>query len=173
MASSLAENSPLDERSVQGNALRICECRDFSFVQLKGHRIADDTLSKIGKDAEPLTVEDEIVWIGPNERLLLDRRDAEVLLARLHESPMEGVFTRNASSGLIAIQISGESTQRLLQGETRSIDFTPGFASRLRIADLPVVVIVRAPDQVLCLVERSVARWLFDWLANRASALNL
>ena len=74
---------------------------------------------------------------------------------------------------MIAIEISGNATQRLMQGETRCIDFTPGFASRMCIAELPVVVIVRAPDHVLCLVERSVARWLFEWFSNRADAMNL
>lgn len=170
---SLTDNSPLDERSFQGNSLHICECKDFSFVQLKGHRITGNALSEIGMDAEPLTIEDKIVWIGPNERLLLDERGSDVLLAHLDILPPQAFFTRNASSGLIAIEITGDSTQRLLQAETRSIDFTLGFAARLRIADLPVVVIVRAPDRVLCLVQRSVARWLFDWLANRADALHL
>ena len=169
----LRTTSPLDGRSFEGKAVHIGESTQFSFIQVKGHHLGAHDLASIGPDVAPLSFDGKIAWIGPNERLLLDSRDPGLLLAHLDLSPPSRCFTRNASSGLIAIEVKGQSTQRLMQGETGSIEYLPDFAARLRIADLPVLVLVRAPDHVLCLVERSVARWLFDWLADRAELLNL
>ena len=165
--------SPLDGRRFEGTAVHIAESTEFSFIHLKGHHPEPDDLTDIGPDVAPLSFDGKIVWIGPNERLLLDSRDTGLLLAHLDVSPPSGYFTRNASSGLIAIEVKGRSTTRLMQGETDAITFASGFASRMRIADLAVIVLVPAPDHILCLVERSAARWLFDWFVDRASALNL
>ena len=165
--------SPLDGRRFEGKAIHIAESTEFSFIHLKGHHLGADDLASIGPDVAPLSFDGKIAWIGPNERLLLDSRDPGLLFAHLDVSPPSRCFTRNASSGLIAIEVKGQSAQRLMQGETDAIKSASGFASRMRIADLAVIVLVRAPDRVLCLVERSAARWLFDWFVDRASALNL
>ena len=169
----LRARSPLDGRCFAGKAIQIVESKAFGLVQLKGHQLATDGLNDIGPDAPPLTFAGKVIWIGPNERLLFDSQSSGFLLAHLDASSPKGYFTRNATSGLLAIEVRGECTARLLQSETGAVDFAPGFASRIRIADLAIVVWVPAPEHALCLVERSAARWLFDWFEDRASALNL
>ena len=170
---SLKAASPIEARRYQGQAISLSESLKYGFIQVKGRNLPAGALAKIGKDAAPLTIEGSIVWIGPDERLLLDDRDSGELLARCEsESPLE-CFVRSASSGLIAIEIKGQSTRRLIENETSAVQFTPGFAARLRFADLAVIMLVRSEHEVLCLVERSAASWLFDWLENRAAVLGL
>lgn len=170
---SLKAASPIAARNYQGQAISLGESLEYGFIQVKARNLPEGALSKIGKDAAPLTYEGRIVWIGPHERLLLDDRESGELLARCESDPLPGCFVRSASSGLIAIKITGASTRRMIENETSVVQFKPGFAARLRFADLAVVILVRAEDEALCLVERSAASWLFDWLENRATTLGL
>lgn len=165
--------SPIEARRYSRETISLAESREHGFIQVKGRNLPEDALQMFGKDAAPLTFEDRIVWIGPNERLLLDDGESSELLATLQASPLPGCYFRSASSGLIAIQIQGESTRRLIENETSAVQFTPGFAARLRFADLAVIILVRSQNEVLCIVERSAASWLFDWLENRADTLGL
>ncbi len=170
---SLKAASPIEARSYQGQAISLGESLEYGFVQVKGRNLPQGALGKIGKDAAPLTYEGRVIWIGPDERILLDDRETGELLAQCESDPLPGCFARAASSGLIAIEIKGTSTRRLIENETSAVPFTPGFAARLRFADLAVIILVRSADEVLCLVERSAASWLFEWLENRATTLGL
>ncbi len=165
--------SPIEKRGYRGRAISLGESLEYGFIQVKGRHLPEDALSKIGRDAAPLSYEGRILWIGPDERLLLDDRESGELLALCESEPPSGCYVRSASSGLIAIEIKGQSTRRLIENETSAVQFTPGFAARLRFADLAVIILVRSEQEVLCLVERSAASWLFDWLENRAAILGL
>ena len=169
----LRPSSPIEARSYHGQAISLGESLEYGFIQVKGRHLPEGALKRIGKDAAPLTYEGSILWIGPDERLLLDSRETGELLALCESEAPPGCYVRSASSGLIAIEIKGQSTRRLIENETSAVQFTPGFAARLRFADLAVIILVRSEHEVLCLVERSAASWLFDWLENRAATLGL
>ncbi len=164
---SLHTSSPIDGRSYAGKSIWLSPSVEYNFTQIKSRHLtgnrANDALTHIGADAPPRTFNSKVVWVGPDERLLLSGE-----LDAAHEH-----YARDATSGLIAIAMKGASVRRLVENETSAVDFTPGFASRLRFADLAVIIIVRAADDLLCLVERSAAAWLFDWLENRAKLLDL
>lgn len=165
--------SPIDGRTYHGNEISLAESCEYGFIQVKRRNLPSGALAMIGRDAAPLTYEGRIVWVGPDERLLLDDRETGQLAATLESQPPHGCFVRSATSGLVAIRIWGTATRRLIENETSAVQFTPGFAARLRFADLAVIVLVRSEQEVLCLVERSAASWLFDWLENRAITLRL
>ena len=168
--------SPIEGRRYQGQALWLSPSVEYGFVQIKGRHLPGDALAEIaeiGEDAKPGRLSGQILWIGPEERLLLDHSESGELLPRAQKSLPDGCFARSATSGLVAIAMKGASVRRLVENETSAVDFTPGFASRVRFADLAVTIIVRAEDDLLCLVARSAAAWLFDWLENRAKLLGL
>ena len=164
---------PLEGRRYEGEAIWLSPSVEYGLVQVKGRHLPDDALRDIGEDADPRTFKGEIVWVGPDERLLLDHSESGELSHRLISNPPAGCFARDASSGLVAIAMKGAAVRRLVENETSAVDFSPGFATRLRLADLAVTIIVRGADDLLCLVERSAARWLFDWLEDRARLLAL
>ncbi len=153
---SLQAKSPIDGRRYARNAIWLAATEAHKFLQVKGRGL------DLGKDAAPRSFNGDVVWVGPSERLLLSG-----------ETNVHTGHARDISSGLVAIAMKGKSVRRLVENETSAVDFTPGFASKLRFADVSVTIIVRGEDDLLCLVERSVASWLFDWLEDRAKLLDL
>jgi sarcosine oxidase subunit gamma len=79
------------------------------------------------------------------------------------------------SDSLVTLWIEGASAPALL-ARGCGLDLSVGaFGSqacaRTRLAQLPVLIRRATPERFECVVDRSVAQWLYDWLVDSAAGL--
>ena len=154
----------------RGRAVQVRPLPGLRLIQVRGRSLPKDALAAIGPDPAPLTWQGPLVWTGPNERLIVAPGDWD---ARALEQLPPGCHALDLSQGLAAFELSGPGAEALVRGETAAVRFEPGFAARLRFADLAVVILVLDARRIRLLAERSVAAWLFDWLGDRIQAQDL
>lgn len=154
----------------QGRSLLAHPLTGLRIVQVRARSLPQDALAFLGPDPSPLTWRGPLVWTGPNERLIVQEGDWD---PRALDALPAGCHALDLSQGLAAFELSGPGVEALMRGETSAVEFAPGFAARLRFADLAVLVMALDARRIRLLAERSVAPWLFDWLGNRMQALGL
>jgi sarcosine oxidase, subunit gamma len=81
----------------------------------------------------------------------------------------------DVSDSLVTLWIEGASAPALL-ARGCGLDLSVGaFGSqacaRTRLAQLPVLIRRATPERFECVVDRSVAQWLYDWLVDAAAGL--
>jgi heterotetrameric sarcosine oxidase gamma subunit len=103
-----------------------------------------------------------IAWIAPGQWLAVGNPAAEP-------------FGVDLSDAYGAIAIEGARSRSLLaKGVPLDLDsaaFAPGRCARTLMGSIPVVLLVRGPDEWLVLVERSLAHAAWTWLLDGAVAL--
>ena len=155
----------------QGRSLLARPLSGLGIVQVRARSLPRDALAFLGPDPSPLTWRGPLVWTGPNERLIVQEGNWDP--GALGAALPAGCHALDLSQGLAAFELSGPGVETLVRGETSAVQFAPGFAARLRFADLAVLVMALDAQRIRLLAERSVAAWLFDWLGNRIQALGL
>jgi sarcosine oxidase subunit gamma len=119
----------------------------------------------------------EVLCVGPTDWLVLAAqgeaaRLLELLSKLFHDSPYRA---SDISVGLSRVQIQGLRVRELL-AKACSVDvhpeaFPPGRSTRMRFASVPVVVRCIAKLSFECLVARSYAEYLVDWLKDAGREL--
>jgi heterotetrameric sarcosine oxidase gamma subunit len=120
-----------------------------------------------------------VLWLGPDEWLIVADDDAPDLLPRL-ERAVAGrrAAINDLSSSRIIIEIAGSAARDLLAAgcglDLHPRAFAPGQCAQTLVARVPVILdqLDDAPHYRL-LVRRSSAAWLCDWLIDAAEGLTL
>jgi sarcosine oxidase subunit gamma len=118
-----------------------------------------------------------VLWLGPDEWLVVAEGGAPDLLPRL-ERAVAGrrAAVSDLSSSRFIIEISGGAARDLLAAgcglDLHPRVFGPGQCAQTLLARVSVILdqIDEAPHYRL-LVRRSYARWLVDWLIDAAEGL--
>jgi sarcosine oxidase subunit gamma len=118
-----------------------------------------------------------VVWLGPDEWLVVAESEAPDLLPRL-ERAVAGrrAALNDLSSSRAVIDLRGPGARDLLAAgcglDLHPRAFAPGQCAQTLLAHVPVILdhLDDAPHYRL-LVRRSYARWLADWLIDAAEGL--
>lgn len=115
---------------------------------------------------------DRVVWLGPDEWLVLTRLtepvDVELAEARLREAVGEEGAAVDQSGQRLSLLVAGDAAGLLAKGT--GIDLTPrafpvGSAAQGLLAQAVVVFIART-DGIELVVRASFARFVADWLLD-------
>jgi sarcosine oxidase subunit gamma len=118
-----------------------------------------------------------VLWLGPDEWLIVADGDAPDLLPRL-ERAVAGrrAAINDLSSTRVIVEIAGSAARDLLAAgcglDLHPRAFGPGQCAQTLVARVPVILdqLDDAPHYRL-LVRRSSAAWLCDWLIDAAEGL--
>lgn len=119
-----------------------------------------------------------VLWLGPDEWLVVAEGEAPDLLPRL-ERAVAGrrAALNDLSSSRVIVELRGAGARNLLAAgcglDLHPRAFAPGQCAQTLLARVPVILdqIDEAPHYRL-LVRRSYARWLIDWLIDAAGELD-
>jgi len=115
-----------------------------------------------------------MVWLGPDEFLLLCEAGMEDELARRISLDVAGqhAAVTNVSDALCALQASGPAVRQVL-AKGCALDlhprvFTPGCCAQTHLAHAGVVLVAIDDDCFLIICRTSFASYMLDWLADAA-----
>ena len=158
---SLQATAALAGAEISGRAVRLGPVEGLRLSHVKARRLAADWLAP---DATPGQEVGGIIWLGPNERLLVNQLAPEL--------PGD-VSVTDVSHQFVTIGIEGGNTQRLFETGTAAFPTVQGGATRLRFGDITAIVRKLGDNDAQLMVDSSISRWLWDWLANRVEQLGL
>ena len=159
--SSLAVSPSLVSSSFRGLAVTLVAAGHQQLTNVKAHMLPVDCFKT---DAEPGIESNGIIWLGPNERLVMG--------SEVPDMPAH-VFVTDVSHQYTLVDIKGRHMLRLMQTGTGAFPTTIGGATRLGFADMTLIVRHIDSDHARCLVDRSVAQWFWDYLVDRIKTLGL
>lgn len=126
-------------------------------------------------------------WCGDDPVICRIAPDTWLLLSALHEAPelLDAVRTAcgkracaitDMSDAYVTLALDGPRAAAVL-ARGCSIDlapaaFRPDACARTRLAQLPVVVRRVTVERFECVVDRSAAQYLFDWMQDAATGLD-
>jgi sarcosine oxidase, subunit gamma len=118
-----------------------------------------------------------VLWLGPDEWLVVADNDTPDLLPRLERAVAgRGAAIHDLSSSRVIIEIEGVAARDLLAAgcglDLHPRVFGPGQCAQTLLARVPVILdqLDDAPHYRV-LVRRSYARWLVDWMIDAAEGL--
>ncbi|HWB50296.1 MAG TPA: sarcosine oxidase subunit gamma family protein [Stellaceae bacterium] len=118
-----------------------------------------------------------VLWLGPNEWLVVAEGEAPDLLPRLERAAAgRRAAINDLSSSRVVIGIGGDRARDLLAAgcglDLHPRVFGPGHCAQTVLARVPVILDqVDTSPHYHVLVRRSYARWLADWLIDAAEGL--
>jgi sarcosine oxidase, subunit gamma len=117
------------------------------------------------------------LWLGPDEWLVVAEGDAPDLLPRLERAVMDRrASISDLSSSRTIVEIGGSAARDLLASgcglDLHPRAFRPDQCAQTLLARVPVILdqLDEAPRYRL-LVQRSLSRWLIDWMIDAAEGL--
>lgn len=187
MSDAMYKQSPLVQRDVAGEGgLHLSERPFLGYLNLRGRPGEAEFLQGVkgvlGVDLplEPNTTAAAegvtVLWLGPDEWLIITGPDAQVELAERLETALEGrmVAVTDVSSGHTMVVASGPRARALLaRGCTLDVHpraFGPGRCAQTMVAKAGVLV--HRPgdgDTFQLVVRRSFAEYLWLWLRDAAA----
>ena len=159
--SSLAVSPSFVSSSFRGLAITLVAADHQQLTNVKAHMLPVDCFKP---DAEPGIENNGIIWLGPNERLVMG--------SEVPDMPAH-VFVTDVSHQYTLVDIKGRNMLRLMQTGTGAFPTTIGGATRLGFADITLIVRYIDSGHARCLVDRSVAQWFWDYLVDRIKTLGL
>jgi sarcosine oxidase subunit gamma len=126
-------------------------------------------------------------WSGDDPVICRIAPDTWLLFSALHEAPelLDAVRTACGKKPCAITDLSDAYVTLALDGARASavlargcgIDFSatafgPDACTRTRLAQLPVVVRRATAERFECVVDRSAAQYLFDWMQDAAAGLD-
>jgi heterotetrameric sarcosine oxidase gamma subunit len=171
---------------VFSDALRISVLPARAIVRLQLGARSQKTVNslKIAGRPMPLAVNS---WNGDDPVICRIAPDAWLLSSALHEASeiipavrtgcgRRSYAVTDVSDSFVTLWIEGTDAQALLArgcGLALSVGaFGPQACARTRLAQLPVVIRRATPERFECVVDRSAAQWLYDWLMDAVKGLN-
>ena len=190
MSEAMHKQSPLAQRDVAGEGgLRLSERPFLGYLNLRGRpgeaAFLEAAKSVLGMDLplEPNTTAAAdgltVLWLGPDEWLVITAPDAQTQLAERLEAAFDGLLTAvtDISSGHTMLVASGPRARALLaRGCTLDLHpraFAPGQCAQTLVAKASVLIHRPrgAGDSTAfeLLVRRSFAEYLWLWLRDAAA----
>ncbi|TDP61241.1 hypothetical protein [Roseateles toxinivorans] len=161
----------------QGLSVRIVEpLRVLSLRHLNGDAPAIASATSVADLPGPgrfIGSEPLLLWRSPSEWLHIGTQDA-CADAVLQQLPAGGAsHAIDQSAGIFALELKGTLLDALLD---RLLDASaqvrePGQGTRTRLADIAVIVLRLAPQQVWLLIDRANDQYLAHWLTYATEAL--
>lgn len=115
-----------------------------------------------------------VLWLGPDEWLVVAESEATDLLPRLQRA-LAGrrAAVSDLSSSRAIVEIAGSGARDLLAAggglDLHARTFAPGQCAQTLLAGVPVILdLLDAAPRFRLLIRRSYARWLIDWLIDAA-----
>jgi sarcosine oxidase subunit gamma len=118
-----------------------------------------------------------VLWLGPDEWLVVAEGEALDLLPRLGRAVAgRRAAVSDLSSSRAIIEIAGSHARALLETgcglDLHPRAFGPGQCAQTLLARVPVILDqIDATPHYRLLVRRSYERWLVDWLIDAAQGL--
>lgn len=115
-----------------------------------------------------------VVWLGPDEWLVIDRAGGSDLEERLRAAVLgHGGAVVEQSGQRVSILVTGNAAGLLAKGtsiDLHPLAFPKGTAAQSFLGQTIVVLLARADDssEIEILVRSSFARYLADWLVDAA-----
>jgi heterotetrameric sarcosine oxidase gamma subunit len=113
------------------------------------------------------------LWISPSEVILLANNQMQANAAKAALADSQLACAVDQSDALLALDLRGPQLDDLLLRliDSRSLPGVPGYAVRVRLADIAVILIRQTPDRLWLLVERPQSHYLTNWLKHAGTAL--
>src|SRR5688572_27442350 len=186
IASLVAQSALVAGGQVFSDALRLSVMPGRAIVRLQLGARSQKTASSLKVAGRPLPVaantwsgDDPVSWrIAPDTWLLSSalHEAAEIIPAVRTGCGRRSYAVTDVSDSLVTIWVEGTDAQALLArgcGLALSVGaFGPQACARTRLAQLPVVIRRATPERFECVVDRSAAQWLYDWLMDAVKGLN-
>lgn len=119
-----------------------------------------------------------VLWLGPDEWLVVADGDAPDLLPRLERAVVDRrAMVTDLSSSRAVIELGGGGARELLTAgcglDLHPRVFGPGRCAQTLLARVPVILdqLDETPPRYRVLVRRSYANWLVDWMIDAAEGI--
>ncbi|MBU3670937.1 MAG: hypothetical protein FGM43_00210 [Sinobacteraceae bacterium] len=166
-----------------GTVLRVRGPRALVRLQIPRRMIPDAGAMRVGSTILPSTPgrctigDPAALWLAPDGWLLVsESRDGASLVTEIRRDCGEpSVAAIDVSDSLVVLELDGPRTRELLARGT-SVELADetlvhGRCTRLRFAQLPVILRPRDAGRVELIVDRGPAAWLRDWFIHTGSLL--
>lgn len=166
-----------------GTVLRVRGPRAMVRLQIPRRMIPDAGALRVGSTTLPsvpgrCTIGDPAaLWLAPDGWLLVsESQDGAALVAEIRrDCGGPAVAAIDVSDSLVVLELDGPRTRELLaRGTSVDLDdesLAHGRCTRLRFAQLPVIVRPRDAGRVELIVDRGPAAWLCDWFIHKGGLL--
>ncbi len=170
---------------VRGAGVQMSERPFLGHVNLRG-KAGDAAFAKAVKSVvkvdlptEPNTVAETkgvtVLWLGPDEWLLVTEKDAQAeLIAKLTQA-VAGLFAAvtDVSANQTVIVLAGPDARTLLAKgcplDLHPRAFKPGQCAQTVVAKSPALIRPLAEGRYVLIVRRSFADYLWGWLEGQAA----
>lgn len=170
-------------RLCAGAVLRAPAPRALVRLQIPRRMIPQASAGKVGSTALPTTpgrcvgVDPAVLWLAPDGWLLVsDAHDGATLVSQVRRDCSDlRVAAVDVSDSMAVLELAGPRTRELLMRGT-SLDpddgsLALGRCTRLRFAQLPVILRPHGAERVELIVDRGPAAWLRDWFIHTGRVL--
>jgi heterotetrameric sarcosine oxidase gamma subunit len=117
-----------------------------------------------------------VLWRSPSEWLLLtaDAALSERIASALRPAPGALAVAVDLTAGSLVLDLQGAAVDALLSRlvDAAAVPATVGEGTRARLADIAVALVRIEPDRVRLVADRANDRYLAQWLAYAARALD-
>ncbi len=170
---------------VFSDALRISVLPARAIVRLQLGARSQKSVNALKVAGRPMPVVAN-TWSGDDPVICRLAPDTWLLSSALHEAAeiipavrtgcgRRSYAVTDVSDSLVTLWIEGTQAPALLARgcglELSVTAFGNQACTRTRLAQLPVVLRRATPERFECMVDRSVAQWLYDWLVDAAAGL--
>jgi sarcosine oxidase subunit gamma len=185
IASLVAQSGLIAGGQVFSDALRLSVMPGRAIVRLQVGARSQKTVNSLRIAGRPVPVaantwsgDDPVIWrIAPDTWLLSSalHEAAEIVPAVRTGCGRRACAVTDVSDSLVTIWIEGGQGPALL-ARGCGVDLAPGAfgpqaCTRTRLAGEPVLLRRALPERLECIVDRSVARWLYDWMLDAAAGI--
>jgi len=187
ITSLVSQSNLLAGGQVFSDALRISVLPARAIVRLQLGARSQKTVNAIKIAGRPMPVAMN-TWSGDDPVICRIAPDTWLLLSALHEAAeiipavrtgcgRRSYAVTDVSDSLVTLWIEGTEAQALL-ARGCGLDLSAGaFGSqactRTRLAQLPVILRRATPERFECVVDRSTAQWLYDWIMDAVEGIGV
>jgi len=170
-------------RLCAGAVLRALAPRALVRLQIPRRMIPQAGALRVGSTALPTTpgrcvgVDPAVLWLAPDGWLLVgDAHDGAALVSQVRRDCSDlRVAAVDVSDSMAVLELAGPRTRELLMRGT-SLDpddgsLALGRCTRLRFAQLSVILRPYGAERVELIVDRGPAAWLRDWFIHTGGVL--
>lgn len=170
---------------VFSDALRISVLPARAIVRLQLGARSQKTVNALRIAGRPMPVAMN-TWSGDDPVICRIAPDTWLLFSALHESAeiipavrtgcgRRSYAVTDVSDSLVTFWIEGTEAQALLARgcglDLSATAFGNQACTRTRLAQLPVVIRRATSERFECLVDRSAAQWLYDWMLDAVAGM--
>lgn len=185
ITSLVSQSSLLAGGQVFSDALRISVLPARAIVRLQLGARSQKTVNSLKVAGRPMPVAMN-TWSGDDPVICRIAPDTWLLLSALHEAAeiipavrtgcgRRSYAVTDVSDSLVTLWIEGTDAPALLARgcglELTAIAFGNQACTRTRLAQLPVVLRRATPERFECVVDRSAAQWLYDWMLDAVAGM--